>query len=131
MQIPSIAGPPATLDTPVLSAPPGEGPERPVPLSLAVPERARVRIEISGVVQDVGLRPFVQELAADLGLAGAAGGAGQGVFVEVEGPPDAVARFGHRLLVETPSSARIEGFDLWTVPVTGSAGFRIVPGTRG
>ena len=58
----------------------------------------RHRIRVTGVVQGVGFRPFVHRLATDLGLAGHVGNDTDGVFVEVEGPPEVVAVFEARLV---------------------------------
>ena len=45
----------------------------------------RVRINVTGVVQGVGFRPFVYGLATRLGLAGLVGNDSAGVFIEIEG----------------------------------------------
>ena len=50
----------------------------------------RVRVNVSGVVQGVGFRPFVYALAGRLGLAGYVLNDSGGVEIEVEGPPDSV-----------------------------------------
>ena len=64
------------------------GPDRVI--AAAPSERpVRHRIRVAGVVQGVGFRPFVHRLAPELGLAGHVGNDTDGVFVEVEGSPDA------------------------------------------
>ena len=63
------------------------------------PPVERQRLRVVGVVQGVGFRPFVVQLASRLGLSGLVGNDGAGVFVEIEGPTDAVADFA-RLLVD-------------------------------
>lgn len=45
----------------------------------------RVRLEIYGVVQGVGFRPFVYAAAKKFNLKGFVGNASGGVFIEVEG----------------------------------------------
>jgi hydrogenase maturation protein HypF len=85
----------------------------------------RQRIEISGAVQGVGFRPFVQRLACELGLAGWAGNSLSGVVVEVEGPPDACAMFLQRLRSDAPPRAVIRGIAASLAPLEGGSDFII------
>ena len=86
----------------------------------------RHRIRVRGVVQGVGFRPHVHRLATGLGLAGFVGNDTEGVFVEVEGPTDAVERFGSRLVAEAPPMALIEGVEVRPLDLLGDRGFRVV-----
>ena len=86
----------------------------------------RRRIEVAGVVQGVGFRPFAHRLAAELGLAGFARNGPGGALIEVEGPADAVERFARRLADEAPPLARIERVASTPVPVRGEAAFTIL-----
>ena len=56
----------------------------------------RRSVRVRGVVQGVGFRPFVHHLAEELGLEGHVGNDTDGVFVEVEGFPEAVDEFERR-----------------------------------
>jgi len=86
----------------------------------------RRRLRVSGTVQGVGFRPFVRRLADSLGLAGAVGNDGAGVWCEVQGPVAAVEAFLERLPAEAPSLARIGGITVEDQPtVTGESGFVI------
>jgi hydrogenase maturation protein HypF len=85
-------------------------------------EAVRRRITVRGTVQGVGFRPYVHRLAADLALAGFVGNTAQGVLVEVEGPPDGVARFCDRLAQEPPPLATVTGIGVEDVPATGATG---------
>jgi hydrogenase maturation protein HypF len=71
-------------------------------------ELARRQIRIRGVVQGVGFRPFVHNLARRLGLAGYVLNSSAGVVTEVEGAPAALDRFIESLRAEAPPLARIE-----------------------
>jgi hydrogenase maturation protein HypF len=88
--------------------------------------RVRRRIRVVGVVQGVGFRPFVHRLAMELGLAGFVGNDTEGVFMEVEGDPDDVARFEERLTPDAPPLARIFGVQAAPLVVRHEPGFRIV-----
>lgn len=68
----------------------------------------RRRIRVRGVVQGVGFRPFVHRLATSRDLHGFVLNDGEGVVVEVEGPPAVVAGFLDALELESPPLARID-----------------------
>jgi len=76
---------------------------------------ARRRVLVRGVVQGVGFRPFVHRIASELGLAGFVGNGATGVFVEVQGGPQAVDRFLERLVTEAPALAVIEDVEVSAV----------------
>jgi hydrogenase maturation protein HypF len=87
---------------------------------------ARTRIRVRGVVQGVGYRPFVHRLATESGLSGHVGNDNDGVFVEVEGAPDAVEAFAERLRRDAPPLARVDTVQSTAIPAVGEEGFRIV-----
>src|SRR5580704_13194444 len=68
----------------------------------AADSQVRRRIRVTGVVQGVGFRPFVQRLATELGLSGQVGNDTEGVLVEVEGRLPSVRYFEARLVEEAP-----------------------------
>jgi hydrogenase maturation protein HypF len=68
----------------------------------------RVQVRIRGVVQGVGFRPFVHNLAHRLGLAGYVLNSSAGVVAEVEGAPAALDAFLAGVRREAPPLARIE-----------------------
>src|ERR1700757_2122616 len=70
-------------------------------------QAARMRVEVRGIVQGVGFRPFVYHLARKLSLAGLVLNTSQGVLIEVEGGPTALAQFINRLTSEKPVLAEI------------------------
>jgi hydrogenase maturation protein HypF len=69
---------------------------------------SRCRMRVSGVVQGVGFRPFVHALASDLGLSGFVGNDAEGVFVEAQGPPLALAELERRIREEAPLQAVVD-----------------------
>lgn len=68
----------------------------------------RYLVRVEGVVQGVGFRPFVHALAARTNLTGHVGNDVHGVFIEVEGTPDAVDGFLTGLRDEAPPLAVVE-----------------------
>jgi hydrogenase maturation protein HypF len=86
----------------------------------------RRRIQITGVVQGVGFRPYVYRLANECGLAGSVLNDSAGVDIEVQGPPASVSTFLDRLRPEAPPLSRIVTFDVSEVPVNGDREFKIV-----
>ncbi|MEG1987779.1 MAG: carbamoyltransferase HypF [Oscillibacter sp.] len=68
----------------------------------------RVRLEIAGIVQGVGFRPFVHRLARECGVTGWARNTRAGVEVELEGEPGALGRFEQMLKASPPPLARLE-----------------------
>jgi hydrogenase maturation protein HypF len=64
-------------------------------------------LHVTGVVQGVGFRPFVFNLARAMGLTGWVLNSSEGVFVHVEGAAEAVTAFPRRLETEAPPMAVI------------------------
>ena len=90
-------------------------------------ERIRTRFAVEGVVQGVGFRPFVASVAGRFGLAGLVGNDLAGVFVEVEGSPEAVRRFGESLLADAPPLAVIERITATSMQPCRAEDFVIAP----
>ncbi len=65
-------------------------------------------VHVTGVVQGVGFRPFVYNLATGLGLAGWVLNSSAGVEIEAIGPIGALDEFVERLQLEAPPLSRIE-----------------------
>jgi hydrogenase maturation protein HypF len=96
---------------------------------LATSERVARGIEVRGVVQGVGFRPFVWRLATELGLDGTVVNRAGQVEVVVAGPAEAVERFAGRLRTDAPPRARVDHVAVreaadGTAPLPGS-GFAI------
>ena len=67
-----------------------------------------LRLDITGVVQGVGFRPFVHRLALRHGLSGWVRNTSGEVQVEIEGSESAIDEFLEALEKEAPPLARIE-----------------------
>jgi hydrogenase maturation protein HypF len=96
------------------------------PTAATVRTTLRRRVTVRGVVQGVGFRPFVYTLATALGLCGHVTNTPEGVVAEVEGAPEAVARFCDRIGAEAPPLARVDSVDHQEVPATGDIAFTIL-----
>jgi hydrogenase maturation protein HypF len=86
---------------------------------------ARRVIAVSGIVQGVGFRPFVHELATRLGLAGSVRNDTGGVHIEIEGAPEVLDRFLSELTSRPPPLAQIAVVQVAEVPPRGEYGFHI------
>lgn len=69
----------------------------------------RLKIFIEGIVQGVGFRPHVYNLARSLDLTGYVLNDSRGVTIEVEGPRSRLEEFKERLLSDPPPLAVIQG----------------------
>ncbi|MGH9585849.1 MAG: acylphosphatase, partial [Acidobacteriaceae bacterium] len=76
------------------------------------PPTVRRKISIRGVVQGVGFRPFVYNLARSLDLSGYVLNSSSGVTIEVEGAEPEIERFVEEVQKHPPPLARITDFDL-------------------
>ncbi len=83
----------------------------------------RVRISVSGIVQGVGFRPHVYNLALSKGLAGFVLNTSSGVIIEAEGQDADI--FAEALMRDVPPLARIDMLQTERIPLTGGIGFEI------
>ncbi|NJK56790.1 MAG: carbamoyltransferase HypF [Pleurocapsa sp. SU_5_0] len=88
-------------------------------------------LEIEGVVQGVGFRPFTYQLATTLGLTGWVNNSSQGVLIRVEGDRPVLDFFLSRLLQEKPALAQIHRIQLSWGDSIGLDQFQIKPSTGG
>jgi hydrogenase maturation protein HypF len=93
--------------------------------------QVRRHIEVSGIVQGVGFRPYVYRLATGRHLRGVIRNTPAGVTIEVEGPPETVQDFLEHLTSEAPPLARITSLAVREVPCNGDRDFRIVHSAEG
>jgi hydrogenase maturation protein HypF len=91
----------------------------------------RRHIDVAGIVQGVGFRPYVYRLAVERNLAGSVTNTSSGVTIEVEGAPEAIAEFVDRLPSSAPPLSRITQVSVREVPSIGDREFRILASQRG
>jgi len=84
------------------------------------------RIKVNGIVQGVGFRPFVYQLANRYRLNGDVANTSSGVVIHVEGPPNNVESFSRDLPRKCPPLARITRISLHHEPVKDFKGFSII-----
>jgi hydrogenase maturation protein HypF len=89
----------------------------------------RAQIIVRGIVQGVGFRPFVFNLAESLDLKGYVANTSEGVLIEVEGTQ--VREFARRLQQEAPPLSQISDVSLNTLPPHGYDDFTIHASTDG
>lgn len=92
--------------------------------------RVRLRVDVHGVVQGVGFRPFVYSCAAALNLAGCVRNDSSGAVIEVEGDAGDVENFLRRLRDRPPPLAVIESVETKPVARVGGTGFVISDTSR-
>ena len=85
-----------------------------------------IKINITGVVQGVGFRPFVYSLAKKHDLHGWVRNTSAGVVIEVDGTEEVITRFVKELKADIPPLARIDTFKTKTCPSNGFKSFDIV-----
>jgi hydrogenase maturation protein HypF len=86
----------------------------------------RRQIEVSGIVQGVGFRPYVYRLATGRNLSGNIRNTPAGVTIEVQGPAETVQDFVEHLPAEAPPLSRITSFVVRDVACNGDVDFQIV-----
>src|SRR3984885_1633156 len=86
----------------------------------------RKHIQVRGIVQGVGFRPFVYKLAKSLGLTGYVFNSSAGVTIEIEGGESEVDRFLKTLKDDPPQLAEIAQITVSDIEVQGGTGFSIL-----
>jgi hydrogenase maturation protein HypF len=96
-----------------------------------VPIEVRRQIEVSGIVQGVGFRPYIYRLATGRNLKGTIRNTSAGVTIEIQGPAETVEDFIARLPAEAPPLARITNLTIHEVACNGDRDFRIIHSHEG
>jgi hydrogenase maturation protein HypF len=95
------------------------------------PVLAAKRIRVKGVVQGVGFRPYIYQLAESHALAGRVANTAAGVLVHVEGPADQVAAFCAAIGAQAPPLAQITAVEADDVRPEHLTAFTIAPSHAG
>ncbi len=85
-----------------------------------------LHVHITGIVQGVGFRPFVYNLATRLQLNGWVKNTSAGVEIEVDGDQDALDLFVRQLRDDAPTLSRIDEFSASFRPANGFTSFDIL-----
>jgi acylphosphatase len=84
-------------------------------------------IHINGIVQGVGFRPFIYNLALDYELKGWVCNSASGVDIEVAGDREKVESFYERILSSAPPLAQIDSIDAKKSYSTQTTGATAIP----
>ena len=87
--------------------------------------KTRHHVFIQGIVQGVGFRPFIYQLAKNRNLTGYVTNTSQGVELEVEGEGEVIEDFIRAVQNEPPPLARITGIQAKAIPLAHDAEFTI------
>jgi hydrogenase maturation protein HypF len=87
---------------------------------------ARIRIEVKGVVQGVGFRPFIYRLAHKYNLTGWVCNTSGNVAIEVQGGRTNLHGFTAALDNEAPPVSRIQEISTKEIPINNEKGFKIL-----
>lgn len=82
--------------------------------------------KIKGVVQGVGFRPYIYQLATRFGLVGFVFNNSQGVTIELQGKVEHIELFDETLLEELPPLAHIDSFEKHPIPLQNEITFCIM-----
>jgi len=85
----------------------------------------RLRIDIGGIVQGVGFRPFIYRLAGRFGLSGRVWNGSGGVTIEVQGDAPVLEGFVAAITAEAPPLALIASLASREIPTAPGDGFAI------
>lgn len=96
---------------------------------MAQPSICAKRLEINGVVQGVGFRPFLFGLAKTHGLTGQVSNTAQGVDLFIEGPAAAIEAFTRDITRKKPLLSQIKTIESVAEPVQGLIRFEIIKST--
>ncbi|MBM3328895.1 MAG: carbamoyltransferase HypF [Calditrichaeota bacterium] len=89
-----------------------------------------VAIRISGIVQGVGFRPFIYNLAKRCRLTGSVLNDNGGVLIHAQGPERQLLAFLGLIRDASPPAAQLDAVTVSTLPPAGYADFEILPSIR-
>ena len=83
-------------------------------------------LHITGIVQGVGFRPFIYNLAKSHGLKGWVRNTSSGVYIEVEGLEETILIFTREIIEKAPALSSIDRFETSFGAITGYETFEIL-----
>jgi hydrogenase maturation protein HypF len=86
----------------------------------------RQKIIIEGIVQGVGFRPFIYQLATRFELSGSVCNDTRGVIIEVEGEDAALSQFVAAVSAEPPPLAVLQSINIEQLSLQNTTGFQIL-----
>lgn len=86
----------------------------------------RYSIHINGLVQGVGFRPFIYNLALEYGLSGFVSNTAEGVDIEIEGDEESISQFLIDIPLKAPSISEITDISKKEIPFSNTFGFNII-----
>ncbi len=89
------------------------------------PDLVGLQIHVKGTVQGVGFRPFIYNLAVQLGLVGWVRNTSGGVEIEIHGSDASISQFLCTLQDNPPPLARIDGIESYPCLANGYTSFTI------
>ena len=89
------------------------------------------RIELRGIVQGVGFRPWIYNLASERGVTGRVSNGAAGVVIDAFGPQRALDDFADRVIHEPPPTVEILEVSCRAIAPERLDRFTIVPSTSG
>ena len=85
-----------------------------------------LKIKVTGIVQGVGFRPFIYNLARSLALTGWVSNTSSGVVIAVEGQSEELDRFLQSIRSAPPPMAKIDSVEVTPAAINGYAQFEIL-----
>ena len=92
---------------------------------------ARYSLQIKGIVQGVGFRPYVFRLAKLLSIGGFVQNTSEGVYAEIEGEAAACDSFIEKLKQHPPALAQVISIQVQKQEPRGELDFAIIGSSRG
>ncbi len=87
--------------------------------------KSRIKLKVTGLVQGVGFRPFVHNLARDKSLSGFVRNNGAQVDIEIQGKQSELSSFLSELESKAPPLAQIKAIERQELPLQEESGFFI------
>lgn len=95
-------------------------------MSVEFISKKRLKLQITGIVQGVGFRPFVYKRANELNLVGHVLNDGHGVVVEIEGSAEDLEKFISGFELSAPPLSRIDSINIQELKLCNEKDFKII-----